>query len=324
MGTAGQVRKRIAGVAVLALALASLGALVASPAAASYYEQGVSFSGVLMRDSVRYALNIKALETMGFTHRLEVTISKLEDPAGRAKLSQRQTWSFEMEASEFDDEGDDYRIDAGGEEEPFHVKLTVERRQDSKCSEDQQLFVTMPEDGAFRIETGNEVFGTITELPECGSDYWFSSGPPPPPPPCPVEGIQLSSSALQVKRSFSGDVARLAISGGGERDVAGHPVVWSVSVRGTLPANNFRLNRDFVGSLRAGQAPWLEGTANFEPRGRVERGDWFNCKGGREARAFVRSGAITGDLTLDVIGYEDHRFDDPDALAIRSRVRPRT
>lgn len=322
MTSTGQLRKRVTAVTILALAVTSIAALAPSPAVASYFEEGVSFSSVIVRDSVPFDLNVKAIRAMGSVHRLDVSISKVEDPAGPTELRQRHTWTFELEANEFIEEDNAYYIDAGGDQEPFHVKLVVERRPDAACSEEQQLFVSESEPGAFRIETGNDVFGTITELSECGSEYWLVSGHPPPPPPCPVEGIRLYSGSLGAEKSFNGDVARLELFAG-ERDAAGHPVSWFVEVRGEVPGSRFHLNRDFEGSLSAGGAPWLEGMARFEPRGRVERGDWHNCRKGRETRSFVRSGAITGDLTLDVIGYESHRFSDPDALAIRSWVRPR-
>lgn len=323
MTPTGRRRKRVAAVTILALVVTSIAAFAPSPAVASYFEEGVSFSSVIVRDSVPFDLSVKAVRAMGSVYRLDVSISKVEDPAGPTELRQRHTWTFELEAHEFYEEDDVYYIDAGGDQEPFHVQLVVERRADAACSEEQPLFVSEREGGAFRMETGNDVFGTITELSDCGSRYWFAHGPQPPPPPCPAEGIRLYSGSLEATRSFQGDVARLDLYDADERDAAGHPVSWFVRVRGALPAKRFRLNRDFEGSLSAGGAPWLEGMAWFEPRGRVRRNDWYNCGKAREARSFVRNGAITGDLTLDVIGYESHRFSEPDALAIRSWVRPR-
>lgn len=320
----GSSRRRIASVVAAALAAAALGLLPTS-AGASYFEDGVSLSTVIVRDGVTYNLNVKAVEQMGASHVLRVSISKTRDPAGPTRLRQRQKWTFELDQGEFYREGNTFYIDAGGPQEPLDVEIIAEQRPESRCSEERSLYVTKPaEGGSFRIETENEVFGTITELSDCAGYYHFSSGPPPPPPPCPVEGSEVSSINLDVKRRISSDVARLDIFRDGPRDLWGHRVSWSMELRGTLPAKRFRLNRNLEGSLRAKGAPWLDGVARFEPEGRFMEGDWFNCKKKREARSLMRRAAITGDLTLDTIGDESYRISDPDALTIRSRVRPRS
>ncbi len=324
MTSVGYLRKRLAVVALASLAGGALGALVPTPAAASYYEHGVSFSARIVRDSVPYRLRVRAIEAMGFTYRLQVSVSKLRDPAGPIALRQTQTWTFDLEEGDFQQDGDTYRIDAGGKDAAFDVEVIVERRQDARCGERQALFVTEPEGGAFRIETGNETFGTISELPACGRPWSYASGETPGPPPCPLEGQELQSEAISVKEGRSGDVARIHVFDTRLRDVDGHPVRWYLNVKGTLPAVRFRLKRDLEGHLRAGGTPWLTGRARFNPQQPLERGDWYDCKGGREARSVKRSGGITGNLTLDVIGYDSYRIKVSDALALRSRVRPRT
>jgi len=313
-------RTRFVRLLVLVLAASGLGIAVPPSAEASYYEHGVSFSGRIVRDSVPYRLNVKAIEEMGFTHRLQVSVSKLADPSGPTRLRQTQTWIFDLEPDEFTYEGSTYRIDAGSEKGPMHVQVTVEDGGDARCSERQGLFVK--DAGEFRIGTGNEVFGTITELPRCGQQYDYGSGQLPGPPPCPLEGQEVASGSLGVKERLSGDVARVLVQDARQRDLQGHQVRWSVQLKGTLAADRFRLDDRLEGSLTAAE-PWLEGTAAVDGRGRLTRDDWFNCRGGREARSSVREVDVTGDLTLNVIGYESYVVASSDAWAVRSRVRAR-
>lgn len=317
-------RKSLAGLAVLALTVTAVGTLLPTPARASYYEGGVSISGRIIRDSVPYRLNIKAIEAMGFTYRLQVSISKLKTPTENTSLRQTQTWIYELEEGDFTQDGDSYRIDAGGNDEAFHVQVNVDRRQDAHCSEGQRLFVTQPNGGKFRIETGNQTFGTITELPGCATVYSFGSGEIPGPPSCPLVGEELQSGALNVKERRLNEVARINVSNFQERNVSGQAVRWFVNLRGTVPESRFRLSPDLHGSLRAGKAPWLDGKASLEPKRPVHKGDWYDCRGKREARSSTRRVAVTGDLTLRVIGYENYKVHERDALALRSWVRPRT
>jgi hypothetical protein len=305
---------------VLVVAASGLGVAVPAPAEASYYEHGVSFSGRIVRDSIPYRLNVKAVEEMGFAYRLEVSVSKLADPSGPTRLRQTQTWTFDLEPEEFTTEGSTYRIDAGSEGGPMHVQVTVEDGGDANCSERQGLFVR--DEGEFRIETGNDVFGTITELPRCGQPYDYGSGQVPGPPPCPLEGQEVTSETLRVKETLSGDTARVLVQDAHARDLHGQQVRWSVELKGTLAAELFRLDDRLEGSLTADE-PWLEGTAVVNGRGRLARGDWYDCRGGREARSSERDVEITGDLTLDVIGYESYVVEARDAWALRSRVRAR-
>lgn len=315
-------RRTLALGGLLTLWISALVGFASSPARASYYEWGVSFSTDVVRNSVTYRLNVKALEAMGGS-RLEAKISLRDDPAGPTALRQAQTWTYHLDEGEFTHEGDTYRIDAGSDAGPFRVNLIIERRQDVRCSNAQQLFVTRPDAGEFRIETGNDVFGRITELPECARIWDYSSGPRPGPPPCPLRGQELGSPTLNVKERRGGETIRLGIYQARERGVPGGRADWSVDVRGRLPAANFRLNRDLEGSLTGQRAPWLAGKARFEPQQPATRSGWYDCRGGREARSLVADGAITGDLTLDVIGYENYRIKEPNAWALRSRVRPR-
>lgn len=318
------LRNKVSLVAALALLASAFGAIAPPPASASYYEAGVSFSGRIVRGSVSYALNVKAVEAMGFTRSLKVSISKLRDPDGPTRLRQRQTWIFELEEGEFYRDGDAYHIDAGSNAGPFRVKVIVEPREDARCSRRQQLFVTKPEGGAFRIETGNETFGTISELPRCGKPWSYSSGERPGPPPCPVNGRELQSAAITVKARRDSDGARINVFNARSRNVAGHQVEWYVQLRGTVAPKRFRLNRYLEGSVRGEGAPWLDGTAWFNPNQTVVRADWFDCRRNREALSVERGGAITGTLTLNVIGYERQAISDADALARRSWVRART
>lgn len=320
----GDLKRKTATLLVLVLALGALAVGMPSPAAASYYETGVSFSRRIVRDSIPYRLNVKAIETMGFTYSLEVTISRTRDPSGPTELKQKQAWVFPLDEGEFTRDGDTYRINAGSSQEPFHVNLVIERRQGARCGPDQTLFVTQPENqGAFRIDTGNAVFGTISELAGCATPYDFSSGQVPGPPPCPLEGKELQSPPLTVKERTDGDVARVLVYDARKREVApGHLVDWFVQVRGTVPGTRFDMDSELTGSFRAGSAPWLDGTARFDPKEAAGRIDWYECRGNREALTFERAGALTGDMTLDVIGYDTQRITDPDALARRSRARP--
>lgn len=315
--------RRIALSFVVALLCAFLIGPVMPPVArASYYEDGVSMSGRMVRGSVTYRLNVKVIEAMGFVHQLEVSISKRKDPAGPTSLRQKQTWIFDLEEDDLSQDGSTYYVDAGSEEGPFHMNFVV-APGDGRCGRNQKLFVSRPEGGAFRIETGNERFGTITELPSCGSAWSFGSGAQPGPPRCPVPGRELRSAALDVRERNKDDAARIGIYAYRERDVGGQEVEWSATLTGTLPAGRFALNRDLKGHLRSGGAPWLGGRARFEPGGPLKRGEWYPCKGGREARSLERRGAITGNLTFEVIGHVPERIVDPRAWALRSWVRPR-
>lgn len=320
MAVRGVSRSRFVGLLVSVLAASGLGIAVPPSAEASYYEHGVSFSGRIVRDSVPYRLNVKAVEEMGFSHRLEVSVSKLADPPGLTRLRQTQRWIFDLEPEEFTHEGSTYRIEAGSQDGPVHVQVTVEDGGDASCSEHQALFVR--DEGEFRIETGNDVFGTITELPRCGQRYDYGSGQVPRPPPCPLEGQQVTSASLSVKEKRSGDVARVLVQDARLRDVRAHQVRWSVKLKGTLAADRFLLDDRLEGSLTADE-PWLDGTALMKGRGGLTRGDWFDCRGRREARSSVREVEITGDLTLDVVGYERYLVTASEAWALRSRVRPR-
>lgn len=315
-------KRRLARGVLLALWISTLAGFGSSPARASYYEWGVSFSTDIVRDSVTYRLNVKALEGMGGT-RLEAKISLFNDPAGPTALRQAQTWTFPLSEGEFTERDGTYRIDAGSDSGPFRVNLVIERRQDERCSDNQGLFVTRPDGGQFRIETGNGTFGTITEQPQCATTWSYGSGILPGPPPCPLRGEELGSPTLNVKERRRSDTARIEIYRAHERAVPGGSAHWSVQVRGTLPARDFLLNRDLAGSLDGQRAPWLQGKARFRPRQAPVRGGWYDCRRKREARSLTADGTITGDLTLDVIGFEDHRFRESDAWALRSRVRPR-
>ena len=316
-------RRPVALTGLLVLWISALVGLGSGPARASYYEWGVSFSTNIVRDSVTYRLNVKALETMGGSQ-LEAKISLRNDPAGATALRQAQTWTYPLEEGEFTAKDGTYRIDAGSDTGPFRVNLVIERREDARCSDKQGLFVTRADGADFRIETGNEAFGTITEQAACATTWSYGSGALSGRPPCPLRGEQLGSPTLNVKERRRSDTARLEIYRARERTVPGGTADWSVEVRGTLPARDFWLNRALEGALDGQRAPWLDGKARFRPRQVPVRNGWYDCRKQREARSLIASGAITGDLTLDVIGFEDYRFRESDAWAIRSRVRPRT
>lgn len=296
--------------------------LPSSPARASYYEHGISLTGQVVRDSVPYRLNIKAVQVRGGP-RLDVSLSAVQDPVGATPVRQTQRWSFTLGEGEFSMQGDTYRIDARGEGSPFHVDLLAERKADSACSEGQPLFVSVPEGGDFRIETDNQVFGAITELPPCAEQYWFSSGPEPGPPQCPLRGQELWAQSLHLKERRSSDLARMLVFRTEPLDVAGRSGTWSVKLRGSVPASRFRLNERLVGSFDGTGLPWLDGVARFQPETAFERGQWYDCKGQREARTAAREGAIYGDLAVDVIGSRERSVNDSLAIASRSRVRRR-
>lgn len=314
-------RKPLALMGLLTLWVSAFVGLGGSPARASYYEWGVSLTTDIVRNSITYRLNVKVLDAMG-GHRLDAKISRRE-PTGTTALRQVQTWTYYLEEGDLTYDGDSYHIDAGSEAGPFRVKLTVERRQDAQCSEEQELFVTRADTGHFRIETGNDIFGTITELPECASTWDYASGPLPGPPPCPLAGRELDSPTLAAKERRGSETVRVRISQAREREVPGGHAQWVVDVRGRLSADRFRLNRDLQGSFVGEGAPWLQGRARFQPQQVPTRTAWYDCRGGREARSVIAEGTITGNLILDVIGYESHRIEDPNAWALRSRVRPR-
>ena len=315
----GDGRKKLRLVTALTLWAATLIGLGSSPARASYFEHGVWLSADIVRDDVTYAVSVKALQAMG-GNRVELSISRSAEGAGSV-MSQTQTWNFPLGPGEFTQDGGTYRVDAGSDSAPFRVDLVVERRQEASCSDDQELFVT--EGDGFRIETGNDTFGTITELPDCATTWSYSSGPLPGPPPCPLRGQELMSRSLNAKERRGSDVARVQIFLARERSVPGGSAQWELDVSGTVPATSFRLTRELDGSVAAAGAPWLEGKARFEPTRPAARGEWYDCRGGREARSLAATGAITGDLTVDIIGYDDHTFDEAEAWALRSRVRPR-
>ena len=318
-----EARRHAVVLVVLAFVIAGLGTVVPSRAQASYYEDGVWMRGEVVREGVTYELDLKVIQpARAYPARLEVSISKLEDPAGSTVLRQTQTWEFPLDQGDFRRNGSTYYIDAGSGQEPFLLQATVTTDWDSRCSDQQNMYVTPSSDAAFRVETGNSIFGTITEIPACGQFWSYSDGPPEY-PDCPVRGLELRSDNIHVKERRFSDIARLALHQAAQRDIAGHAVSWSVRVEGTLPAAAFRLNRDLDGSLSVGQAPWLEGTARFRSEGPPVRGEWFDCTGEREARSRTASGAIKGDLTLYVIGFEPYPFIEPEAWALRSRVRPR-
>ena len=318
-----EARRQAVVLVILAFVIAGLGTVVPPRAQASYYEDGVWMRGEIVRDGITYELDLKAIRPARvYPARLEVSISRLEDPAGPTNLRQVQTWEFPLEQGDFYRDGNAYYIDAGSEQEPFRLQATVTTDWDSRCSDLQNMYVAPSPDAAFRVETGNSIFGTITELPACGQFWSYSDGPPEY-PDCPVRGLELRSDAIHVKERRLSDAARLALHQAAQRDIAGHAVSWSVRVEGTLPAAAFRLNRDLDGWLSVGRAPWLEGTARFRSQGPPVRGEWFDCTGEREARSLTATGAIGGDLTLYVIGFEPYRFSEPEAWALRSRVRPR-
>ena len=107
------------------------------------------------------------------------------------------------------------------------------------------------------------------------------------------------------------------------RAVPGGTAHWELILSGTVPATTFRLNREFEGALVAAGAPWLSGQARFKPARPPSTGEWYECKGKREARTRGTTGSITGDLTVLVIGYESITVADREARAVRSRVRSR-
>lgn len=319
---ANKVGKRSGPLSLVSVVVLVATLLVPSPARASYYEHGVSLTGQIIRDSVPYRLNIKALTAMG-GNRLDISLSALQDPAGSTRIRQTQRWSFTLSPGEFSIQDDTYRVNARSDDGSFHADFLVERREGAACSDDQQLFLTVPQGGGLRVETGNDVFGTITELPECGEAYWFSSGPEPGPPPCPLPGHELWGSSLHVKERRSSNIARILVFHSEPLEVAGRPGDWSVKLKGSVPASRFRLDAQLSGSFEGAGLPWLDGTARFEPDGPLERGSWYDCRGEREARTAQRDGAIRGNLTVDVIGSDDQRVNDAEAVALRSRVRPR-
>lgn len=313
----------------LSLLFTASATLMPSPLSVSYYEDGVSLSTRIERGSRLYHLNVKVVTPMGGGGRLEVSVSKLRDPAGPTALRQKQTWEYDL-AGEFDDSGNGYRIDAGSETGPYRVNVTVKPMKE-RCGPHQRMFVTGHGEEPFRIETGNEKFGTITELPACAKRWSYANGTgQPTQPECPAPGPALRSSPsirlpdLSVRESRDREKARINIYHSRSRTVAGHQSWWRVNVRGALPAKRFWLDRELRGALWAGGAPWLSGRARVEPQGPLRRWDWYECQGEREARRVQRRGAITGDLTFAVIGYENERIKAAHVRAVRSWVRPRS
>lgn len=313
-------RTRIA-ICAAAVTVAATFVVAPSPATASYFASGVSFSGRLVRDSVPYRLSVSAIEAMGSSYRLEMSISRFEDPAGATALRQKQTWVIPMEQGDFYREDNTYYIQVGAEGSAFHVDLALERRQDERCADGQPLFVTRAENGAFQIETDNDVFGTITELPECGRTWEHSSGQVPGPAPCPPEGQQLFAKWLTALERRGDDTVRVELVRSRSLVVSGDPVEWFVLLSGTLPGRRFHLDKRLEGALRAGRAPWLLGRVRIRAESELVRSRWYECRGDREARASSRFVSVRGDLTMDVIGYEDLTFRDRNALARRWRVR---
>lgn len=296
----------------------------ASPASASYYEDGVSFSGDIVRNELTYRLTVKAIRVMGSRPSLEVSVSRREEP-GQASLRQTQEWSFDLAEEEFVEDDQGFHIDAGSNQEPLDVQLDIAPKEGDQCDEDQAMFVTRPAGGAFRIETGNEVFGSITELPECGRVWSVYSGQVPW-VPCPTPGRVVQALGFMVRVRPNSERARISISDFGKREVmAGYEAPWRVSLSGKLPSDRLRLGRRLRGGFRVGTAPWLDGNASFRSLGPIRRNPWQQCgrEGRREYRSAGRRISIEGDLTLDVIGYEPVAIKDPDALAQRFWVRPR-
>lgn len=311
-------RRRSSAMFVVGLGLATL----VPPASASYYEEGISFRTRITRDSVSYPLHFKVIRPMGGETLLRVTIGTSVDPAGVARFRQRQTWTYSLEADDFVEDGDTWRIDAGGPNEPFDIDVVVERREGAACSDDAELFVTEASGARFRIETDNATFGTITELPPCAGRWFFGSGTPHG-VRCPVRGDEVYSSPLNVTEHRRRDVARLRYFAGREREISGQPVQWFVELRGAFPQHRFSLNRHLDGTLIADGLPWLTGVAEIRSRGPLVEQDWYNCKGGREARGIQGRGSIEGDLAVEVIGYDRHTVRDQETFITRSWVRPR-
>lgn len=313
-------KKQSAFAGALLLALGTVTAMKA-PASASYFEEGVSFSGRIVRDSVRYNLRIKVIEAMGTDRFLRLSLSKVRDPSGPTRLRQEQAWTYDLEEGDFYWEDDTFHVEAGNKGGAFDLHVHAERRSDARCSERQPLFVSMAQDGEFRIETGNATFGTITELPKCAKVWSYGSGPLPG-TPCPRPGAQLWSTSLNARRPPGGDDVRVGIYLSKQRTISGQEAMWSANLAGTLPAERFRLQRDLDASL-AGGAPWLSGRARLDAAGARTDTGWYNCRGSREGRVVSRNGDLRGDLTLDVIGYEPHRIRGRHAVGQRAWVRPR-
>jgi len=309
-------------VVVIAMAL-GLGSVAPSPASASYFEDGIAFRTEIIRDSVPYSMNFKVLRAMGGSPELRVTIGKSMDPEGSAVVRQRQIWTYALTEDEFVEDQNTWRIDAGGPSEPLDMNLLVEERDGDPCADGAPLFVTEMEGPPFRIETGNATYGTITELPACASPWSFSSGERPGPPPCPVRGHELYSSPLNVSEHRRRDIARFRYSSWRERDVSGHRVDWRLVLRGAFPEERFSVERDLDATVTADRLPWLSGTAAIATDGRLVERDWYNCRGGREARSIHRQGSIGGDLTIDVIGYHDQTVAASEAFITRAWVRAR-
>ena len=293
------------------------------PAAASYYEEGLTFSREIVRNGVSYKLTIKAFHSMGNLG-LEAKIVKIDDPDGATRARQTQRWRFDLSPEEFsyDYDTDTFHIDAGSDSGAFRVKFDAVRREET-CSDSEAYFVEASEDNAFRIETDNTVFGTLSGVPECADRYIYSSGTPDS-RRCPFEGESIDTSNLRVEAPRSADLARVRAAVVSEVDISGDTAEWSAIVYGEVPANRFKLERDFDGRFEPRGAPWLQGTARIDGRGSIERTGWRSCKGGREARTRIRDIEVTGDLTLDVIGSEDAYLANKRGWGFRSWVRPRS
>lgn len=318
-------KQRIALLALLLLVAGTLTTLTAPPASASYYEEGVSFSGKIVRDSVAYRFHVRAIvDSMGGGQRLDLLISKLKDPKGATKLRQTQEWTYELEAGDAYWEGRTFHLEAGSDNGPFQMHVHAERRKGSRCSEGQYMFTSVADGGTFRIETGNDKFETITKLPKCADDWYYSSGMAPA-PPCPFDGTQLESSVLTASKRRGSDVVRINIYRSKQRSVSNEEATWSVRLRGTLPDRKLRLNRELDGFLSGRGAPWLKGRAHFNPGGAVRGGNWENCRDEkREARVISRRGSLGGDLVLNEVGYGGRLIRSRDALVTRAWVRQRT
>lgn len=303
---------------ILTTVLAVIGVSAPSPVAASYYENGVSYSTEITRDSQEYRVSIKAIRDMGGAVRLEVSIASVPDPD---VLRQEQTWTFELESDEFVQTEDGFHIDVGGPGRPLDVHLTIAEGE-TPCATEQPWYITQAEGTHYRIETGNDVFGTITELPECGGYYSFSSGERPGAPRCPVRGTAIYS-AMKITEPRRSDFARFSYTTGEARSLSGEQVAWQLKLKGHLEASSFYLSRRLSGRFDGSTYAWLSGVARFRPVDPLERTGWENCRGGREARRVYRHADIKGDLHVQVIGEEARAVTASDAYVERAWVRPR-
>jgi hypothetical protein len=259
---------------------------------------------------------------MGQRYRLEASLSATEDPEGVTVLKQTHSWTYELSPDEFYDDGEGFHIDAGSPDGPFHIELDVVSQGGEPCSAGQPSYVSRPPSGAFRIQTDNEVFADITEMPPCGRFYSFSNGEVFGPLPCPVPGPSLLSAVNVVERRRS-ESARFSYGDAQTVSISGEPVHRGIVLAGKVDASAFSLRHDLGARVRGEGLPWLSGTGVFRPHGRFVRPDWTECKGKREFRQIRREGEFDGDLTLDVIGEEDRVITSEEGFSFRTRVRSR-